>query len=332
VRPLFPCLGLFLLLTGCADQAPTGPAAGGGSLADRVSRLEQEVQAMRADQQAMMPAIQRLVQFEGDIQTLVENLASLAEQPATRTAAAAAPSSVSSVPMASPAAAPGPQARPAAAPPQTAAPSAVPAASPMPMAEGTGQAQPVAAAAPTPGPTPGPTATAAAATAAPLRVTPAASTPASPAPAPASAQAAAPAPVQSLPSQPAPAASAQAAPPRPSPPVRPAAQTEARPPADGGMVEIYGVHLASYRGMGPLRDGWRTLQRRHGPVLGSMGALVQPLDLRDGRGVFLRLKAGPFDDRTAAESACAAIKAKGDFCQISDFDGDPVGEGGGPSS
>jgi len=47
--------------------------------------------------------------------------------------------------------------------------------------------------------------------------------------------------------------------------------------------------------------------------------------------VYLRLKAGPFDSRDAAQAWCAQAQAEGYWCQPVDFTGAPVsGPGSGP--
>jgi hypothetical protein len=82
------------------------------------------------------------------------------------------------------------------------------------------------------------------------------------------------------------------------------------------------VHLASYRSPVHALRGWAELEARHGGLAG-LQARVSRVDLGD-RGVFLRLKAGPFDTPAAAEAECDAIKASGEWCTVTDFAGEAL--------
>ena len=81
----------------------------------------------------------------------------------------------------------------------------------------------------------------------------------------------------------------------------------------------FGVHLASYRVAGNAQKGWEVLTARH-DVLKGRQARLAAVDL-PGRGMFLRLKAGPFASRAAAVEACRMIEVTGDYCAVTTFDG-----------
>lgn len=118
---------------------------------------------------------------------------------------------------------------------------------------------------------------------------------------------------------------AQAAAPEPEaePPPLPA------PDLAGARSILHGVHLTSYRDPAHVAAGWRALQGTL-PSLEGFSARVAPADLGE-RGVYLRLKAGPFDTRDAAQAWCAQAQAGGHWCQPVDFTGEPVsGPGSGP--
>ncbi|MEQ8405363.1 MAG: SPOR domain-containing protein [Oceanicaulis sp.] len=114
--------------------------------------------------------------------------------------------------------------------------------------------------------------------------------------------------------------------PRPDPAPETAASPDAAPvpPAapdlSGARSVMSAVHIASYRERRHAEAGWTQLEARHAPLSG-LAARLSRADLGE-RGVFLRLKAGPFDTPAAAEAACDAIKASGDWCAVTDFTGE----------
>ena len=85
---------------------------------------------------------------------------------------------------------------------------------------------------------------------------------------------------------------------------------------------LYAVHLASYRLEANARDGWAQILATHGPLLRGAKPRLEAVDLGE-KGLFVRLKAGPFD-RSSAESACASLKAAGLYCAIDKFNGRPL--------
>jgi hypothetical protein len=94
------------------------------------------------------------------------------------------------------------------------------------------------------------------------------------------------------------------------------------PDLTGARSILHGVHLTSYRDPAHVAAGWRALQGTL-PSLEGLSARVAPADLGE-RGVYLRLKAGPFDTRDAAQAWCAQAQAGGHWCQPVDFTGEPV--------
>lgn len=107
----------------------------------------------------------------------------------------------------------------------------------------------------------------------------------------------------------------------PDPAAMPAAAEPAAPPAD--MIDApslqHGVHIASYRLAHNAVAGWQTLQAQY-PTLADLQARVEAREI-EGRGTFLRLKAGPFDNAGAARQLCADIEAAGGYCMAGDFTG-----------
>jgi len=95
------------------------------------------------------------------------------------------------------------------------------------------------------------------------------------------------------------------------------------PDPDGGVSLLHAIHLASYRVEENAVSGWRSLQSLFPDLLADREARLEEADL-GSRGVFLRLKAGPFDTAEAARLACRQIEAAGGWCAVSDFNGRPI--------
>lgn len=106
-----------------------------------------------------------------------------------------------------------------------------------------------------------------------------------------------------------------AAPPEPAPEPDPVA-----PDPAGGVSLFHAIHLASYRAEEHAASGWESLQALFPDLLASRMARLEEADL-GSRGVFLRLKAGPFDTAAEAGSACVQIEAAGGWCAVTDFTG-----------
>jgi hypothetical protein len=78
----------------------------------------------------------------------------------------------------------------------------------------------------------------------------------------------------------------------------------------------YGAHLGSYRSVDEAKAGWATLARAHPDLLSPLGYQTAEFDPGDGRGVFIRLLAGPFEDRGRAEALCKSMQSKRAFCRV----------------
>lgn len=94
-----------------------------------------------------------------------------------------------------------------------------------------------------------------------------------------------------------------------------------------GMIKtssvLFGVHLASYRGEEEARAGWRKLQRENPDELGLLEPRIEAVDL-EGRGHFLRLIGGGFSTAETAAALCGKLQAKGVYCSVTGFKGDPL--------
>ena len=101
------------------------------------------------------------------------------------------------------------------------------------------------------------------------------------------------------------------------PPPSPAGQTKAAEGARGDASKgpQPAVHLASYRSQKDADRGWTQLRRAHQKLLGELKPEVTKADLGQGKGIYYRLKAGPFDSPAAAEEVCRELKRLRQFCE-----------------
>lgn len=86
----------------------------------------------------------------------------------------------------------------------------------------------------------------------------------------------------------------------------------------------HAVQLGAYRSEARAMDGWHELQARAGQDLSGLSTRTERVDL-GSKGVFYRLKAGPFASREKAMSRCRELAASGIACLGTDFTGRPAG-------
>lgn len=84
-----------------------------------------------------------------------------------------------------------------------------------------------------------------------------------------------------------------------------------------------GLHLVSYSDAANLQSGWDYFRRTYPDILGVMDVRVEYITRMDGT-PFLRLKAGPLPSPQQAAPYCARLKARGAFCAIVPFTGNPI--------
>ncbi len=77
----------------------------------------------------------------------------------------------------------------------------------------------------------------------------------------------------------------------------------------------YYVQLASVKSDDVARKEWARLQRAHPDLLGDLELSVQSADLGD-RGIFFRIRTGPFPNRATAQDMCWQIKAAKLVCLV----------------
>ncbi len=99
-----------------------------------------------------------------------------------------------------------------------------------------------------------------------------------------------------------------------SPPVSPAAPPPPVSPPAPSPADVV-VQLAAYRSEARARSAWTELRRTHPQLLEKLGSRVVRADLGE-RGVYYRLQAGPFSDRSAASALCERLRERSQGCLV----------------
>lgn len=90
-----------------------------------------------------------------------------------------------------------------------------------------------------------------------------------------------------------------------------------------GTSLLYGVHIASYRSLDHAGQGWATMLGAMPDILTGLEPRVEEADLGE-RGIYLRLKAGPFLSPDEAQTACRSLTERAIYCQVMPFTGRPL--------
>ena len=88
-------------------------------------------------------------------------------------------------------------------------------------------------------------------------------------------------------------------------------------PAGGPALAAgdYFVQLASVKSDQGARKEWKRLKKAHSELFDDLALDVQRADLGD-RGIFYRIRVGPFPNRATAQDMCAQIKAAKLACLV----------------
>jgi len=86
-------------------------------------------------------------------------------------------------------------------------------------------------------------------------------------------------------------------------------QTAAAPADEEQEADTFGIQLSSTRTADGAEEEVKRLQNLHADLLTGLDFDVQPADI-EGRGVFHRVYAGPFFNRTTAEDLCGQLEVK----------------------
>lgn len=98
-----------------------------------------------------------------------------------------------------------------------------------------------------------------------------------------------------------------------APPVAPPAPppaAEAAPVASGFVVQI-----GAFPSDAEAAAQWQSVKSSHGAVLSGLKPDIKRVDLKE-KGIWFRLRVGPFDTRADAVAACEALKARGAGCMV----------------
>ncbi len=75
------------------------------------------------------------------------------------------------------------------------------------------------------------------------------------------------------------------------------------------------IQIAAARSEDGARREWRRLKERHGEVLGALSLTVVRADLGD-KGIWYRVRVGPFVEKSRAANVCAKLKAEDVGCFV----------------
>jgi cell division protein FtsN len=91
-------------------------------------------------------------------------------------------------------------------------------------------------------------------------------------------------------------------------------QAATEPAAVAGAA--YLLQIGSYKSTAEADAAWSAFQAKHSALLGGVSPNVKAADLGD-KGVWYRLRFGPFVDRDAAVAMCERVRADGGTCIVS---------------
>lgn len=77
----------------------------------------------------------------------------------------------------------------------------------------------------------------------------------------------------------------------------------------------YVVQVASFKGADLATGGWEALNRKNGDLLTNLRPDIQLADLGD-KGIYYRLRIGPFATKADAQALCTALKARRQDCLV----------------
>jgi hypothetical protein len=75
------------------------------------------------------------------------------------------------------------------------------------------------------------------------------------------------------------------------------------------------IHLASFRTRKSAIRGWAQIKRAHAKLVGGLDHFISKVNL-GRKGMYYRLKVGPFDSAKSANSVCRKLKQRRQFCEV----------------
>lgn len=79
------------------------------------------------------------------------------------------------------------------------------------------------------------------------------------------------------------------------------------PPAGARAAETYMIQLASFKSKARAEAAWKALRRKQPDLLAGLSANIQSANLGT-RGIFYRLRTGPFPNRATAQDMCWQLR------------------------
>ena len=107
--------------------------------------------------------------------------------------------------------------------------------------------------------------------------------------------------------------------PEPEPAVAPqpvVQQQTTATPTGADMANMFRIQLAALRSHERAETEWKRLRKAYPDLLGSLKLSVMRVDLGEDKGVFYRLRAGPFDDKAKAKDRCSKLSQHNVGCLV----------------
>jgi cell division protein FtsN len=75
------------------------------------------------------------------------------------------------------------------------------------------------------------------------------------------------------------------------------------------------LQIGAYESTEIANGAWAAFKARHGALVGDLSQDIQKADL-GAKGIWYRLRIGPFADKAAANTACEKLKTEGGTCFV----------------
>jgi len=103
-------------------------------------------------------------------------------------------------------------------------------------------------------------------------------------------------------------------PPKAPEPARTAALTP--PVSSDGIEPFYRVQVAAVRTDAAAKTAFTSVQKKHQDLFADKSLYVQRADLGEPKGVYYRVRIGPYSDKGQAGQVCSVLKARGAACLV----------------
>lgn len=75
------------------------------------------------------------------------------------------------------------------------------------------------------------------------------------------------------------------------------------------------VQVGAYKDDAEAATNWQAMKKRNGDLLGALKPDIKRVDLGD-KGVWYRLRVGPFATRADAVAMCEVLRTRGGSCMV----------------